>query len=246
MKILNWQVGLGLALVLASALVYTFHYLLFHDAHHLFMFLVGDIAFVFIEVLLVTMILHKLLEVREKRAKLKKLNMVIGSFFSEVGNDLLKKLSAFDRGVEATRGIFRIDEGWARENFAKAKKDACARPFEIEAGRGDLIDLCTLLSAHRIALLRILENPNILEHERFTDLLWAVFHLGEELLFRRDLTNLSEKDLAHISGDMERAYTHLICEWLAYMEHLREDYPYLFSLARRLNPFDPAATAEIA
>jgi len=245
MKILNWQVGLGLVLILASTLVYALHYFLFHDAHHLFMFLVGDIAFVFIEVLLVTMILHKLLEVREKRAKLKKLNMVIGSFFSEVGNDLLKLLSAFDRNVEGTRETFRIDDSWTRETFSKARRDASAHQFAIESGTGDLIGLCALLRERRDTLLRILENPNMLEHERFTDLLWGVFHLGEELGFRRDLTRLGEKDMAHLSGDMERAYTHLICEWLAYMEHLKEDYPYLFSLARRLNPFDPEATAEI-
>jgi hypothetical protein len=29
------------------------------------------------------------------------------------------------------------------------------------------------------------------------------------------------------------------------MEHLKEQYPYLFSLAMRTNPFDPEARAEI-
>jgi hypothetical protein len=30
------------------------------------------------------------------------------------------------------------------------------------------------------------------------------------------------------------------------MRHLRDDYPYLFSLARRTNPFDPAARVEVS
>jgi len=30
-------------------------------------------------------------------------------------------------------------------------------------------------------LLGLLGNPNLLEHDSFTDLLWAVFHLMEEL-----------------------------------------------------------------
>jgi hypothetical protein len=30
------------------------------------------------------------------------------------------------------------------------------------------------------------------------------------------------------------------------MAHLREDYPYLFSLAVRTNPFDPEARPEVA
>lgn len=32
---------------------------------------------------------------------------------------------------------------------------------------------------------------------------------------------------------------------VAYMKHLKEDYPYLFSLAVRTNPFDPNASAEV-
>ncbi len=45
----------------------------------------------------------------------------------------------------------------------------------------------------------------------------------------------------HLSGDIRRAYSILITEWLAYMKHLKSDYPYLFSLAVRTNPFDQTA-----
>ena len=81
----NWQIILGIFLIVVSIIFYTIHYLIFRDAHHVFIFLLGDIAFVPIEVLLVTLILHRLLTSREKRALLNKLNMVIGTFFSEVG-----------------------------------------------------------------------------------------------------------------------------------------------------------------
>ena len=52
--------ALAAALLTLSALFYWMHFLLFHDAHHIFIYLVGDIAFVPIEVLLVTLILHRL------------------------------------------------------------------------------------------------------------------------------------------------------------------------------------------
>jgi len=245
MKIINGQIALGLGLVVLSALGYACHYLIFRDAHHLFMFLVGDIAFVFIEVLLVTMILHRLLEVREKRAKLKKLNMVIGSFFSETGTNMLKSLCSFDTNLEATRKALLVTESWKGADFAKTKKGAEKTAYRMDATLGDLMALRYLLAEKRGHLLRILENPNILEHESFSDLLWAVFHLGDELNHRKSLSDLSDNDLQHIGGDLSRAYTVLICEWLSYMRHLKEDYPYLFSLARRLNPFDPQAEAEI-
>ncbi len=77
----NWQIFLGLGLIVLSALIYILHFTIFHDTHHIFIYLIGDIAFVPIEVLLVTLIIHRLLSDREKRALLKKMNMVIGTFF---------------------------------------------------------------------------------------------------------------------------------------------------------------------
>ena len=73
MKIFSWQVLLGFALVILSTLLYLIHYAIFGDAHHILIYLVGDIAFVPIEVLMVTLIIHHLLSEREKRLRLEKL-----------------------------------------------------------------------------------------------------------------------------------------------------------------------------
>jgi len=75
--------------------------------------------------------------------------------------------------------------------------------------------------------------------------LWAVTHLTEELSLRKDLSKCTDSDLGHLQGDMKRAYVILVYEWLEYMEHLKNKYPYLFSLAVRMNPFDPNASIEI-
>ena len=76
-RFFNWQVIFGLTLIILSATVYFIHYLIFRDLHHIFIYLIGDIAFVFIEVLLVTLVLHQLLHYREKKTMLNKLNMVM-------------------------------------------------------------------------------------------------------------------------------------------------------------------------
>ena len=94
-------------------------------------------------------------------------------------------------------------------------------------------------------VLRLLENPNLLEHERFTELLWAVSHLAEELAHRPNVGELTDADSKHLAGDIARAYSLLMREWLSYMKHLKEKYPYLFSLALRTNPFDPDASVEL-
>jgi hypothetical protein len=106
----------------------------------------------------------------------------------------------------------------------------------------DLDELRGFLLSRRAFLLTMLENPSLLEHETFTDLLWAVFHLAEELKYRTMLDKLPEMDQEHLCSDIARAYGLLVREWLAYMRHLKNDYPYLYSLAMSTNPFNPESS----
>jgi len=244
-RLFNWQVLLGLSLIALSTLVYFIHYLIFRDAHHIFIYLIGDIAFVFLEVLLVTLVLHQLLHYREKKVMLNKLNMVIGAFFSEVGGELLKFFLDFDtKSFEITQKLFIINDSFDKD-FLKICKNVKNYNYNIDSKRSDLENVKKFLKEKRQFLLNLLENPNLLEHESFTNLLWAVFHLTEELTHRRSLNGLPETDYQHLAGDIERAYHLLIVEWLYYMKHLKANYPYLFSLAVRTNPFDANATVEV-
>jgi len=244
-RLFNWQVLLGLSLIALSALIYFIHYLIFRDIHHIFLYLIGDIGFVFLEVLLVTLILHQLLGYREKKAMLNKLNMVIGMFFSEVGGELLKIFISFDtKPSEITQNLIITNESFEKE-FLKICKSVKEHTYNIDSKRGDLEDIRNFLNEKRHFLLNLLGNPNLLEHDSFTNLLWAVFHLTEELSLRKSLNGLPETDYQHLAGDMKRAYHLLILEWLDYMKHLKTNYPYLFSLAVRTNPFDTNASVEV-
>jgi hypothetical protein len=89
------------------------------------------------------------------------------------------------------------------------------------------------MTAKKHNILRLFENQSILEHDQFTEMLWAVYHLFEELRNRNNLPDLNEKDIEHIKIDMKRAYIALIKEWVIYMQNLKLSYPYLFSLSLR-------------
>jgi len=91
-------------------------------------------------------------------------------------------------------------------------------------------------------MLRLFEDPYLLEHQSFTGLLRAVLHLKEELLHQESLEELSAEEYKHLSGDIRRVYILLVHEWLDYMKYLKKNYPYLFSLAIRTNPFDKNAS----
>ncbi len=236
----------GLLLVLLSVFFYSLHYAIFRDAHHIFIYLLGDIGFLFIEVLLVTLIIHQILSERERRSLLKKLNMVIGAFFSEVGMPLLAYFRDFDAQAEGIAQQLAIDSQWSDEHFEEIRHVLDKHEYAIDSRAGDLAALRTFLVEKRPFLLRLLENPNLLEHETFTELLWAVFHLADELSHRPTVENLPTPDYQHLSLDIKRASALLTREWLSHMEHLKADYPYLFSLAVRTNPFNPAAAVELA
>jgi hypothetical protein len=119
------------------------------------------------------------------------------------------------------------------------------RDFKIDIHKGNIDQMRSLLIDKRAFLLRLLENPNLLEHDEFTELLWAVFHLAEELSNRETVHGLPDTDYDHLAGDIKRASGLLVREWLSYMEHLKGNYPYLFSLAVRTNPFNPQASVEV-
>lgn len=242
MKHLRWQLVLGSSLIALSALLYFLHYAIFRDSHHIFIYLIGDIAFVPFEVLLVTLIIHRLLDVREKRSRFEKLNMVIGVFFSEIGTKLLTYFSDFDPNLEKIRNDFLFKDTWTDREFSNAGKKLKSYDYTVDMGRVSLNDLRQFLLGKRNFLLRLLENPNLLEHETFTNLLQAVFHMTEELVCREDINRLPESDVQHLAGDIKRSYGLLVMEWLNYMKHLRFNYPYLFSLALRTNPFDLTAS----
>lgn len=233
----NWQALLALCLILLSGVIYYFHYLLFHDSHHIFIYLVGDIAFVPIEVLLVTLIIHRLLEARSKKEKLRKLNMVIGAFYSEVGTDLIGEIASFDTNVKALAEILQINENWDDKDFILANKKLENYSFSFLINNDNLLGLRDFLHKKRQFLLGLLENPNLLEHDYFTDLLWAVFHLIEELISRSKNNSFSDSDLEHLKVDINRAYLQLIKEWLYYTRHLKKDYPFLYAYLLRTNPF---------
>jgi len=183
-----------------------------------------------------------LLKKRERQMRLEKLNMVIGVFFTEIGTRLLVIFSTADPEIDRIRNSLVVESKWTRHDFARLKTVLSGHHFNIEIDKIDLPDLWMHLREKRETLVRLLENPMLHEHESFTDLLQALFHLTEELAYRGRFDNLPQTDLEHLANDIKRGYKMLLAEWVDYMAHLKANYPYLFSLAMRTNPFDTNAS----
>lgn len=232
----NWKINASLLMVSLSAFFYYFHYLVFKDAHHIFIYLIGDIAFVFLEVLLVSIIIHRVLNEWEKKSNMRKLNMVIEVFFSEFGKHLLGYLSAYDQNLNKIKSRITCDDGGCDIDFKSAFRFIKIYKADLDINAVDLKKLAEFLKAKRGFLVDLLQNPTLLAHENFTETLMAVFHITEELS-ERQLDNLSEKDEKHTKYDIERGYNGLMQQWLSYMYYTKLHYPYFFVFAMRTNPF---------
>jgi hypothetical protein len=178
----------------------------------------------------------------DQEHRFEKLNMVIGVFFSEVGTKLLESISDADPDLENYRKQFIMDSEWSDRDFDNLVRSMSRMQYNVDAEKVDIEYLRTLLVGKRDFLVRMLENPTLLEHEEFTELLRTVFHLTEELDCRDELSCLPDTDVRHLTGDIKRVYVLLSKEWFTYMKYTKKNYPYLFSLAIRTNPFDTDST----
>ena len=245
---LNWKIVLAVVLaILAGALYYARWVLYKSSTFHSEMtrFFIGDLAFLFLQVLFVTVFLETYLKWREKQAMRQKLNMIIGAFFSETGFELLREIVFVDRAADEIQEIASPQLSWTEKDFNRARSSFSNHQPNIQPSPEALESMSFLLTEKKDSILSLLTNQALLDHETFTDLLWSISHLADELAARKDFSQLPTSDIKHLGIDMARAYEILGIEWLNYLEHLQKQYPYLYSLAVRNNPLNPYCVVEI-
>jgi len=233
----RWMILAGTTLISASLFLYTTHYLIFHDLHHILIFAVGDIAFVPIEVFLVAMIIERFIEAHEKQELRYRTNMVVGTFFTEMGAGLLRLLSEHVKDKQILIDHVGVESDWDAARFAEARSFTETMSCEMSLDSDALKALREFLMEKRTFIVVLLENPGLIEHESVTDMFWAIIHLADELRLRTELDALPPTDIAHLANDAQRAYSFLLRYWLSCCEHLQQAYPYAFSLVVRMHPF---------
>ena len=158
-------------------------------------------------------------------------------------------IGALARDMEGRDGLaarLAVRSGWTPREFAEASRYARALDARYVATPGGPDELRDLLVSKRDLLVMLLANPNLLEHERFTDLLRATFHLMEELAARGSFEELPPSDLEHLGGDAQRVFRRLARAWIAYARHLKRDYPYIFSVLVRTHPLQEEPSPVVA
>jgi len=237
MKKINSNVALFVFLVVVSLILYTIQLTHFKTPRDTAFYFLQDFAFLPLQVAIVTLVLGKVLNKREKQTRIKKINMVVSLFFNEIGTDLMVLFLKHYQPPKDLQEALYIKGNWKNTDFLKILTLIRHYHFEMDSRTIHLPELKTLLVQKRMFLLTVLENPNLLEHETFTDMLWSVFHLTDELHARENLDGLPDSDLDHLTIDIKRVFQALLLQWVLHLKHLQAEYPYLFSIEIRRNPF---------
>ena len=239
----DWKIKFSILMIIAAIIIFGTNYLVLKDTHSIVSYVWLHIGFIPIDIIIVAFILEDIMSRKEKEAIYEKLDMLISTFFTEIGNELIEEFSSANEFKASTNW----DDAEYDNQLKKLKNANIDFNVDIEGGKRAefLINLRTLLKSKREFLINLINNPQLFEKEEFSGLLISILHLDEELEHRPDLNQITDADFNHLNGDIKRIYSKLIYEWIYYLKYLNTHYPYMISLIIRTNPFDEDADVHI-
>lgn len=242
----KWKIRFSIMMIIAAIVIFGTNYLVLKDTHSIVSYVWLHIGFIPIDIILVAFILEEIMSRKEKEAIFEKLDMIMSTFFSEIGNDLMKNISAANEFNGSTNHLKEIIN-WQDEDYEEELKRLSKEGIDFKSNiKGKereefLTNLRELLASKREFLISLINNPHLFEKDEFSGLLITILHLDEELEHRNDLTQISDVDFNHLNGDIKRVYSNLVYQWIYYLKYLNKHYPYIISLIIRTNPFDENA-----
>ena len=235
---------LAAALVAVSVAIYAAQLAIFGDPKNTGFYILQDFAFLPISVLVVTLVLERLSSLGTAASGSRNSRMLIGTFFSWTGYHLLNRLALMDQSLPALRVLI------AR----RARVVRCGlRPGPIGHGRPHLGDPRDARGPRRAQAVparpgrvhdpapREPDGPGARVLHRAG--LWAVFRLirhssSSARRSRACRRAISPTSRPTVTGSTDR----LLIESIDHLRYLRKHYPYLYSLAVRMNPSNPGSS----
>jgi hypothetical protein len=179
------------------------------------------------------------LELTHKRENQAKISMIESVFFSESGSDMLRYLFSCDadKDIEEIRSIMDVQRDWSAKQIRQARAAVKNITYEVDSSKIDFFGLHYHLSTRHSYFLKVIENPALSGHERFTELLLHIYHLWEELECRTDLYNLPPDDREYLCKAVNAVYKELAIEWMQNATDLLLHQPERLHHVIRTNPF---------
>ena len=224
-------------LVILSVAIYALQIFIFNYDKDTFFYIMQDLAFLQVQVALVTVVVGGIVERHEKQNRIEKTRMLAGTFFSEFGMSFLEIVCDSVNEKMTVAGFLDFEKFESVSDFSNSSKKLGETNLSMSCSDEVFSRIRKLLIDKKNTLLIISSNPSLLEHESFTDMLWAVFHLSDELCSRGETDELSQADINHLNADTARAVKVVLLNWICQNEYLKREYPYFYRFEVMKNPF---------
>lgn len=239
----GWKFKFAIVMLIIASIFFLSRIIVLGDPEEVVSYLWKQIGFIPVNILIVALLIDGIMSKKEREAILEKIDMLMGTFFTKIGNDLISEVSKVNKNKAKTEDLKSI-KNWTDKDYENKLKKLRASPIDFETDitkeerEEFLTNIHVMIEKNRDFIINLINNPHLFEKDEFSALVLALLHLDEELSRREDLSNIDDVDFNHLTGDIKRVYTHLIYEWIYYLRYLNQFYPYMISLAIRTNPFD--------
>lgn len=246
----SWKFKFAIVMLIIAVIFFASRVIVSGDPEEVISYLWKQIGFIPINIIIVAFLIDSILSKKEHEAVLEKIDMIMGTFFTKFGNDLvyiISKNNEYKKDAEDFESL----KNWNDKDYGNKLKELKNSEVEFKVNlSGDeraefLNEIYGIIHKNQDFIINLIDNPNLLEKDEFSGLLLALLHLDEELSRREDLSNICDSDFNHLIGDIGRVYNHLVYEWVYYLRYLNKFYPYMISLAIRTNPFDCKADIHV-
>lgn len=222
------KIYISLGLIGLSVGLAAIHVFVFGKLDYIKSYFLAHLAFLPIHALVLGVVIEGLMSMREKINNRKKLSMLLGIFFRQVGMDLFAMMVAMVEDRDGFDDVCMVQPDWDRRRFRKAMAELETARFRIRSDRRQLSELAKVLLEKEEIIVRMTSSPHLLEFENLHKALLRLFHLIEEVHFRSDIPNLPDGVVDHLARDTGRALGAMSVLWLEYLTHLKEHHPVLF------------------
>lgn len=220
-----------LILVAISLVIYGLQILIFRDPRNTAFYIFQDFAFMPMTIAIATLVVGDLMDSQEKKERMDKTRMLTSTFYTEIGTKLTRAMIPSAEPKEQLKTILTMQ--CASDADLKEQQEYIrTMPLEVHLTKETYTSVMEMILGARTALLVLSSNPLLFEHETFTDLLWAIFHLLDEYHLRGDYDDLTPTDIRHLNEDFEEMLRLLLMSYIANVKYLRETYPNLYSRAK--------------
>ena len=127
-------------MVIAIIIIYGSNILVLKDPEHVISYIWTHLGFIPVDILIVAFVLDEIISKKEKEAMMEKLDMIMSTFFSEVGNDLISQLSSVNKHKADTSYLESI-KSWDDKDYENKLKEKLGTKVNIslkENGAGKI------------------------------------------------------------------------------------------------------------